>query len=269
MRVSSVIAAACSALALGAGAAVGASPTSGFDSVATSPLTRMPGTPAPIVDVCRTSIIAAARPLDAVEVDAVSAGPAIGGSDDVLRAPLEVRIVYAREDGQEVRQSLIECQVNGDGDVIALVGVPGDDTAAASPPLPPSPPPLPPRSPPRTDEIIAFRAPDRAIHASGGDVVTAFYRALGAGDGRAASGFVIPEKRSRGPLSADEMSRYFGSLSRPLRLERVEPVGSNLFAVRYSYEIGNRYCAGAASVTVTAAGAATLIESIAADETCS
>jgi len=55
-----------------------------------------------------------------VEVDAASAGPARRDGGDVLVAPVAVRIIYARQGGNEVRQSLVACRVTARGRVIAL-----------------------------------------------------------------------------------------------------------------------------------------------------
>jgi len=46
-------------------------------------------------------------------------------------------------------------------------------------------------------------------HESGISVVQGFYRALGEGDGSQAASLIIPSKRTSGPLSAAEMSRFY------------------------------------------------------------
>lgn len=222
------------------------------------PLARIPGTPAPVVNACRASVDALARPLNPVQVDAVSAGKAVRGPDGILRAPLEIQIIYSHRGEWEVRQSRVECHVDRGGRVVALEGI-GErveeptlksaptqraDATAAAGSLPP----------PRTD---------------GSEVVEAFYRALGAGDGEAAAQYVVPEKQIGGPLSAGEMSRYFGGLARPLRAQRIVPVGAEQFDVRYSYGIGSRYCAGSARVTLTTRDSVTYIAGIRATDDCS
>ena len=50
--------------------------------------------------------------------------------------------------------------------------------------------------------------------------VQGFYLALGAGNGEEASKFVIPAKRSSGPLSAAAISKFYGNLSEPLTCSR-------------------------------------------------
>jgi len=48
--------------------------------------------------------------------------------------------------------------------------------------------------------------------------VEAFYLALGAGNGEEATRFVIPEKRTSGPLSATAISGFYSALVEPLIL---------------------------------------------------
>jgi hypothetical protein len=222
------------------------------------PLSTIPGTPAPVVNACRASILAAARSQNPVHVDAVSAGRAIRGSDGVLRAPLEVQIIYSRNGEQEIRQSQVECLVGEDGVVIALEsgGDRRDDATVEAAP-----------AQREAREPIEERLPPSQL--DGGEVVEAFYRALGAGDGAAASEYIVPEKRTEGPLSASAMSSYFGSLTRPLRAERIIREDAQQFGVRYSYAIGNRNCTGSSRVRLTNRGGMTYIESIRASEDCS
>lgn len=97
--------------------------------------------------------------------------------------------------------------------------------------------------------------------ASGEQVVRAFYAAVGAGNGAAASSHVIPEKRSRGPFSAGAISRFYGRLPEPLRLTSVTPEGS-AYRVTYRYSAGRSHCSGVAVVRVTNRGGRDLISSI-------
>lgn len=221
------------------------------------PLTRIPGTPAPVVNACRASVDAIARSLDPVQVDAVSGGLAVRGRDGILRAPLEIQIIYSHGGSQEVRQSRVECHLDRDGRVVALEGLEenADDTTMEA-------------APARPDEepLATGSLPPRI---GGGDVVEAFYRALGEGDGAAAAQYVVPEKRMRGPLSASEISRYFGGLARPLRAADIVRSGANRFDVRYSYGIVGRDCTGSAQVTLTSRESVTYIASIRASEECS
>jgi hypothetical protein len=59
-------------------------------------------------------------------------------------------------------------------------------------------------------------APSRAADAR--MVVLQFYQALGEGDGATAAGFVVPEERRSGPLSANALTRTYTSLESPLKL---------------------------------------------------
>ena len=96
---------------------------------------------------------------------------------------------------------------------------------------------------------------------SGEQTVRAFYAALGAGDGAAATSHVIPEKRSGGPFSAGAISRFYGRLPEPLRLTSVTPAGS-AYRVTYRYSAGRSHCSGVAIVQVTNRGGRDLIRSI-------
>jgi hypothetical protein len=245
------------------------------------PLTSRPGTPAPVVNACRASVEASARSFDPVHVDAVSAGEAVRGSDGVLRAPLEIQIIYSRGGEQEVRQSLVECHVDGDGRVVALQGL------AESPVEPDREPDLEPNLEPELEtdlepdlEAELEPAPVRRAETEttgslpspstdGAEVVEAFYHALGVGDGWAASEYVVPEKQREGPLSADAISGYFGGLARPLRTQRIARVGPEQYEVTYSYGIGSRHCEGTARVTLTSRVGVIYIASISANEDCS
>jgi hypothetical protein len=84
------------------------------------PLPFAPGTPVEVVAACRDSIIAAARPHGVIHVDASSAGRMLHQRDGEWIAPLEVRVVYARQGGSELKQSRVSCHLNGSGTVVAL-----------------------------------------------------------------------------------------------------------------------------------------------------
>jgi hypothetical protein len=78
--------------------------------------------------------------------------------------------------------------------------------------------------------------PGAAIGAlTGLDAVTGFYRALGRGDGDVASRFVVPEKRTAGPLSGPAMTRFYSRLARPLRLTGIRQEGPDTFRVSYRF----------------------------------
>jgi hypothetical protein len=83
-----------------------------------TPLVPRGGTPQQVVHNCREAIVAAALPYGVTRVDAVSAGSmrSTGGG---LAAPVEFRIVYARQGGLETRQATINCRLNMAGRVIS------------------------------------------------------------------------------------------------------------------------------------------------------
>ena len=87
---------------------------------AVRPLAFRPGTPLEVVQSCRQSIVAAAVPYGAVYVDAASAGQPRRSATGILAAPIEVRIIYSRQGGREVRQSRTTCRLNATGTVVAL-----------------------------------------------------------------------------------------------------------------------------------------------------
>jgi len=99
--------------------------------------------------------------------------------------------------------------------------------------------------------------------------VPAFYTALGAADGDEASKFVIPEKRSSGPLSARAITTFCGKLIVPLTLVDIVPVGSDQYRVRYSYVAsGAGRCNGESVVRTTKLNGMNSIESIKAISDC-
>jgi hypothetical protein len=100
-------------------------------------------------------------------------------------------------------------------------------------------------------------------------VVTAFYEALGRGDGFAAAELVIPEKRARGPLSADAMTHFYSQLSEPLQLISVSQLDKSTVLARYQYRTGSgKLCKGRANVTITSVNGTNLIQSIKALDGC-
>jgi hypothetical protein len=86
----------------------------------TAPLIPRTGSSGHIVQACRTSIVTAALPYGAIRVDAASAGQASRMPGGGLTAPIEVRVVYARANARQVRQSLVACRLNAAGAVVAL-----------------------------------------------------------------------------------------------------------------------------------------------------
>jgi Domain of unknown function (DUF4431) len=99
--------------------------------------------------------------------------------------------------------------------------------------------------------------------------VQAFYLALGAANGEEASKFLVPEKRSSGPLSARAITNFYGRLVEPLALINVLPISSNEYRVRYSYVAsGAGRCNGESVVRTTTVNGLNLIESIRALNEC-
>lgn len=78
------------------------------------------GTPSRMISACRDSVRQAAAPHGLVGLEAVSAGRPQRDGRGLTVAPLEVRVIYARQGGHEVRQSRITCRVNARGSVVAL-----------------------------------------------------------------------------------------------------------------------------------------------------
>ncbi|RWF71944.1 MAG: hypothetical protein EOQ34_13660 [Mesorhizobium sp.] len=91
--------------------------TKGYRIAPLSPPKAIPGTPAAVVRACRA---AAAKPLGAVRVYTVSAGP-LRQRRSGLNAPIEVRIDYDGRGGIEVRQAKVGCRLNAKGAVTAVI----------------------------------------------------------------------------------------------------------------------------------------------------
>jgi len=94
--------------------------TRGFPFGSLGPLKAKLGTPAAVVRACRAAIMSAAKPLGAVGVHAVSAGP-LRQRRGELTAPIRVRIDYASQNGLEVRQAQVGCRVDKAGRVTAII----------------------------------------------------------------------------------------------------------------------------------------------------
>lgn len=88
-------------------------------------------------------------------------------------------------------------------------------------------------------------------YSTAASTVRAFYLALGAGDGKTASAYVVEEKRRKGPFSAKELSRFYGALREPLQLVDIEEGEDGRFVVRYRYTADWGLCDGAATVRTT------------------
>ena len=99
--------------------------------------------------------------------------------------------------------------------------------------------------------------------------VQGFYAALRPGNGEEAAKFVIPKKRSSGPLSATAISKFYGNLPEPLTLVDVVATRSGEYRVRYRYVAsGPRPCDGESIVRTTQVSGSNLIESIKAVSGC-
>ena len=99
--------------------------------------------------------------------------------------------------------------------------------------------------------------------------VQAFYAALSVGNGEEAAKFVVPNKRSSGPLSATAMSKFYGNLPEPLTLVDVVATRPGEYRVRYRYVAsGPRRCDGESIVRTTQVSGSNLIESIKAVSGC-
>lgn len=117
-------------------------------------------------------------------------------------------------------------------------------------------------------DVISAEDGIAADDGSAAATVRAFYAALGAGDGVAASALVIEEKRRKGPFSARELGRFYGSLPEPLKLVSVEPAGASRFAVRYRYGSKSGRCDGAAMVRTAERQGRFYIQAIKAEGGC-
>ena len=93
-------------------------------------------------------------------------------------------------------------------------------------------------------------------------VVAGFYRALAAGDGRAAASAVTPAKRDIPAFREERMSRFYGSLHEPLFMESLRPVAVNRFEATYSYRATRTPCRATATVETEVIGERTFIRRI-------
>jgi len=124
------------------------------------------------------------------------------------------------------------------------------------------------RMPQVTSSERAAPAPTSGRSSNGEATVRAFYGALGAGNGGAASSQVIPEKRSGGAYSPGAISRFYGRLPEPIRLTSVVPLAGGAYRVKYHYSAGRSQCNGSAVVRLTNRSGRNLIHSIQALNGC-
>ena len=94
------------------------------------------------------------------------------------------------------------------------------------------------------------------------EIVSGFYRALAAGDGRAAASAVTPAKRDFPAFREERMSRFYGSLREPLSVESLRTVAVNRFEVKYSYRATRTPCRATAIVETEVVGERTFIRRI-------
>jgi hypothetical protein len=102
----------------------------------------------------------------------------------------------------------------------------------------------------------------RAAEADALDVVAGFYRALAAGDGRAAANAVTPAKRDLPAFREERMSRFYGSLREPLAVESLRPVADNRIEAKYRYRATRTPCRATATVETEVVGERTFIRGI-------
>ena len=96
----------------------------------------------------------------------------------------------------------------------------------------------------------------------GTTTVRGFYSALTAGDGMEAAKFLVPELRSKGPLSARALSSYYSTLRSPLKLADVRPLGVDTFEATYSFVSNAGACTGRSVVETSRRGDLVLITHI-------
>lgn len=83
-------------------------------------------------------------------------------------------------------------------------------------------------------------------------MVVQFYTALGEGDGATAAGFVVPEKRRAGPLSAAALTRFYNSLEGRLEILDVTVLPDRRVRTRYFFRLsGGRTCNGVSFARIT------------------
>ena len=117
-------------------------------------------------------------------------------------------------------------------------------------------------APPPGRAVPSSKAPSGDAHVR---LVEEFYRALSAADGKRAAALVIPEKRGLGAFNAAGMSRFYGSLERPLLVRSVRPLDARRVEVKYSYRVSRTSCEGTAVVETQRIRDETLIRSIRAN----
>lgn len=97
------------------------------------------------------------------------------------------------------------------------------------------------------------------------ETVARFYRALSAGDGATAAGYVTPAKRGQGPLSGAAMTAFYGGLAEPLAIRSVRQLEADVVEARYSYRATRTLCEGRALITMESPAPGATIRSISAN----
>lgn len=120
----------------------------------------------------------------------------------------------------------------------------------------------------RTAQIAANALVDLPVNppADGAaETVARFYRALSAGDGTSAAGYVTPAKRTHGPLSGQAMTTFYRALAQPLAIRSVRQLGADVVEARYTYRATRSICEGRALITMESQAPGAAIRSISAN----
>lgn len=99
-------------------------------------------------------------------------------------------------------------------------------------------------------------------YGSAATMVRAFYYALSQGNGEVASNYIISEKRSKGPFSAESITSFYSSLDKPLELISLVPLDPDTFDVRYTFRSTAGTCDGHSTVKTTMRNGRFYIQSI-------
>ncbi|MBT2321545.1 hypothetical protein J7E62_04125 [Variovorax paradoxus] len=97
------------------------------------------------------------------------------------------------------------------------------------------------------------------------EVVSRFYRALSAADGKSAAALIVSAKRGIGPFNESSMSKFYGSFKEPLFVRSIRQIDSDTVEVRYRYRASRTACEGVARVKTERVLQQTLIQSVQAN----
>lgn len=116
---------------------------------------------------------------------------------------------------------------------------------------------------PAVRALAPSSAPSLAAADPGAAVVTAFFTALGRGDGAAAAARVVPEKR-KDNYDPQKMTATYSKFSTQLRLISVVASGANTYQATYTYQTSptNSACMTTATINVTERDGQYFIQSI-------